>query len=114
MNPEAQQTPGEELGRKALAEVLSKAHSYCECEKERIALTNDARITAIRAELALLQGEEKKLAERLHKALPPGDITERRRKAIYYWTVTVFLTVAGFFFSLLAFDPYRLGWKSYL
>ena len=115
MNPETQlQTPGEELGRKALAEVLSKAHSYCECEKERIALTNDAKITALRAELALLQGEEKKLAERLHKALPAGDLKERRRKAVYYWTVTVFLTVAGFFFSLLAFDPYRLGWKSYL
>ena len=28
--------------------------------------------------------------------------------------MTLFLTVAGFFFSLLAFDPYRLGWKSYL
>jgi hypothetical protein len=41
-------------------------------------------------------------------------LRERRRKAIYYWTVTVFLAVAAFFFSLLAFDPYRLGWKSYL
>ena len=28
--------------------------------------------------------------------------------------MTAFLAVAAFFFSLLAFDPYRLGWKSYL
>ena len=56
MNPETQiQTAGEELGRKALAEVLSKAHSYCECEKQRIALTNDAKIAALQAELNLLR-----------------------------------------------------------
>ena len=28
--------------------------------------------------------------------------------------MTAFLAVAAFFFSLLAFDPYRLGWKNYL
>jgi hypothetical protein len=115
MQPEAQvQTPGEELGGKALAEVLTKAHHYCEYETQRIALTNNSKITALRAELALLHDEDKKLQERLQRALPPGDLKERRRKAIYYWSVTAFLTVAAFFFSLLAFDPYRLGWKSYL
>jgi len=50
----------------------------------------------------------------LQRALPAGDLKDRRRKAIYYWSVTAFLAVAAFFFSLLAFDPYRLGWKSYL
>jgi hypothetical protein len=33
---------------------------------------------------------------------------------LYYWAVTSILTVAGFFFSLLAYDPFRFGWKSYL
>jgi hypothetical protein len=114
VNPETQvQTPGEELGGKALAEALSKAHNYCEYETQRIALTNNSKITALRAELTLLQGEDTKLQERLQRALPPGDLKERRQKAIYYWTVVVFLTVTAFFFSLLAFDPYRLGWKSY-
>ncbi len=108
------QTPGEEFGRTAVAEVLSKAHNYCDHETQRIALTNNSKITALRAELALLHEEDKKLQERLQRALPAGDLKERRRKAIYYWSVTAFLAVAAFFFSLLAFDPYRLGWKSYL
>ena len=115
MNQETQvQTVGEELGRKAVAEVLSKAHNYCDHETQRIALANNSKIAALRAQLALLHEEDKKLQERLQRALPPGDLKERRRKAIYYWSVTAFLTVAAFFFSLLAFDPYRLGWKSYL
>ena len=108
------QTPGEEFGRTAVAEVLTKAHNYCDHETQRIALTNDSKITALRAELALLHHEDKRLQERLQRALPPGDQKERQRKAIYYWSVTAFLAVAAFFFSLLAFDPYRLGWKSYL
>jgi len=115
VNHETQvQTPGEELGRTAVEEVLSKAHNYCDHETQRIALTNNSKITALRAELALLHEEDKRLQERLQRALPAGDLKERRQKAIYYWSVTAFLAVAAFFFSLLAFDPYRLGWKSYL
>ena len=85
--------------------MLSKAHNYCDYETQRSAVTNNSKIAALRAELALLADEEKKLQERLQRALPAGDLKERRRKAIYYWTVTQFLTVAAFFFSLLAFDP---------
>jgi len=94
--------------------VLFKAHNYCDHETQRITLANNSKITALRAELALLNKEDKKLQERLQHALPAGDLRERRQKAIYYWSVTAFLAVAAFFFSLLAFDPYRLGWKSYL
>ena len=115
MNPETQpQTSGGELGRKALADMLSKARTFCAHECERIRLTSDARIAALRAEIALLRDEEADQQQRLHRALPAGDLCQRRRKAFYYWTVTAFLTVAGFFFSLLAFDPFRLGWKRYL
>jgi len=115
VNQETQvQTAGEEFGGKAVAEVLSKAHNYCDHETQRIALANNSKIAALRAQLALLNEEDKKLQERLQCALPAGDLKERRRKAIYYWSVTAFLAVAAFFFSLLAFDPYRLGWKSYL
>lgn len=94
--------------------MLFKAHNYCDHETQRITLANNSKITALRAELALLNKEDKKLQERLQHALPAGDLRERRQKAIYYWSVTAFLAVAAFFFSLLAFDPYRLGWKSYL
>ena len=37
------QTPGEEFGRTAVAEVLSKAHNYCDHETQRIALANNSR-----------------------------------------------------------------------
>ena len=71
MNQDTQvQTVGEELGRMALEEVLSKAHTYCECEKQRIALSNDAKITGLRAELALLREEQQKLEQRLRELSP--------------------------------------------
>jgi hypothetical protein len=47
-------------------------------------------------------------------ALPPYDLRSRRRKAAYYWDVMIILTIAAFVFSLLAFDPFRIGWKGYL
>src|SRR2546425_4176654 len=97
-----------------MQEVMAKAEAYCSYEAQRIALETQSRVAALRAELARLQDEEHRIQERLHHALPAGDAKERRRKAIYYWLVTFALTVAGFFFSLLAFAPYRLGWKSYL
>jgi hypothetical protein len=61
-----------------------------------------------------LQDEERTLEERLKNAQPPCDFRNRRRKAAYYWTVAALLALAAFVFSLLAFDPYRLGWKSSL
>src|SRR6266852_8199680 len=115
MHQEAQvHTPGEEFGRKALEEALAKAAAYCGHETQRIALEAESRVAALRADLARLQDQEHRLQARLERALPAGDAKDRRRKALYYWIVTIALTVAGFFFSLLAFAPYRLGWKSYL
>jgi len=115
MHQEAQvQTPGEEFGRKAIEEALAKAAAYCGHETERIALEAESRVAALGAELARLRDEEHGLQARLERALPAGAAKDRRRKALYYWIVTLALTVAGFFFSLLAFAPYRLGWKSYL
>jgi hypothetical protein len=115
MYPETQvQTPGEEFGRKAVEEALAKAAAYCGHETQRIALESESRVAALGAELARLRDDEHILQARLQRALPTGDAKDRRRKALYYWIVTIALTVAGFFFSLLAFAPYRLGWKSYL
>jgi hypothetical protein len=30
------------------------------------------------------------------------------------WTITAILTIAGFYFALFSFEPFRLGSKSYL
>ena len=50
----------------------------------------------------------------MRHAPPPGDLRSRRRKSAYYWGVTIILTIAAFVFSLLSFDPFRVGWKGYL
>jgi hypothetical protein len=43
-----------------------------------------------------------------------GTVATRRRKAIFRYAIAVLLTIAAFIFSVLAFDPYQLGWKAWL
>jgi hypothetical protein len=105
---------GQELGYAGVGSVIAKAGEYCAYEERRIALTNEPQILALQAEIALCEEEARHLEERLRQAPPPGDLRTRRRKGRYYWAVTITLAVAAFVFSLVAFDPYRLGWKSYL
>jgi hypothetical protein len=105
---------GEQLGIEGVGSVVSKVEAYCACEEQRIELTNQPRIGALRQEGSLLLEEERALTERLRHAPPPGDLRSRGRKAAYYWGITIVLTIAAFVFSLLAFDPFRVGWKSYL
>ncbi|MGO9642360.1 MAG: hypothetical protein ACLP1Y_13775 [Candidatus Acidiferrales bacterium] len=111
---ENSQEIGRQLGSEGVEHAVGNGERFAEYERQRIELTNRAPIIALRANIALLRERELELKDRLHHAPPPGDLRARRRKAIYYWAVSAALTLAGFFFSLLAFDPYRLGWKSYL
>jgi hypothetical protein len=105
---------GQTLGFEGVGSVVSKVEEYCAHEERRITLKKEPRILSLRAEIAILQDEECVLEERIKNAQPPSDFRNRRRKAAYYWTVAALLALAAFVFSLLAFDPYRLGWKSYL
>lgn len=111
LNPE---NIGQTLGVESVGSAVQKVEEYCAYEERRITLVNEPKILSLRAQIAVLQDEERTLEERLKSAQPPGDIKNRRRKAAYYWTITILLAVAAFVFSLLAFDPFRLGWKSYL
>jgi hypothetical protein len=104
---------GQEVGYEAVNHVVQGAEEYCACEKMRIETVNQPEILALRAELALLSEKERDLKERIRHAPPPGDF-HRRRQSLYCWAVVIFLAVAGFFFTLMALDPYRLGWKGYL
>jgi hypothetical protein len=108
------ETIGEQLGLQSVGSVVSKVESYCAYEEQRIELTNQPRILALRQEGALLLEEEQDLVDRLRHAPPPGDLRSRQRKSAYYWSVTITLTVAAFVFSVLSFDPFRIGWKGYL
>jgi hypothetical protein len=115
MNPELNADDiGRELGLEGVGSVVTKVEAYCAHEERRLALTNQPKILALQAEIAILRDEARDLEERVRHAPPPGDPQTRRRRAAYYWAVTGILALAAFVFSLLAFDPYRLGWKSYL
>jgi cell division protein FtsB len=105
---------GEQLGVESVETAVGKVEKYCQYEEQRIALTNQPKILALKYEGSLLQDEERDLIERLRQAPPPGDLRSRKLRASYYWGVTAVLTLAGFAFSLVAFDPYRFGWKTYL
>jgi hypothetical protein len=105
---------GRQLGFEGVENAVDHAERFAEYERQRIELTNRAPIIALQANIALLGERDLELKERLRHTPPSGDLRARRRKALYYWAGTAALTVAGFFFSLLAFDPYRLGWKSIL
>ncbi len=102
---------GRQLGSEGVEHAVGNGERFAEYERQRIELTNRAPIIALRANLALLRERELELKEKLRRAPPLGDFCTRRHQALYYWAVTAVLTVAGFFFSLLTFDPYRLGWK---
>jgi hypothetical protein len=103
---------GRQLGFEGVEHAVTNGERFSDYERQRIELTNRAPIIALKASIALLSQRELALQDKLRKAPPSGDLRARQRKAIYYWAVTGILTVAGFFFSLLAVDPYRLGWKS--
>jgi hypothetical protein len=105
---------GEELGCAGVERLVDQVEDVCAHERQRIALTNESKIMGLRMELAMWVDEEERIGERLRLAPPPGDRRSRRRDAWFAGGVALVLTVAGFFFSLLAFDPFRLGWKSYL
>ncbi len=114
MNPELDPNDiGRQLGSDGVNSVVAKTEQYCAYAEKRIALKNHPGILGLKAEISRLSDEEHQLAARLSHA-PPGDLRHNRVKAIYYWTITAILTGGGFFFALLSFEPFRLGWKSYV
>lgn len=105
---------GTQLGAHGVDNLVTHAERICTYEQQRIELNNDAILRGLEGEYCLLLQEEQRLEERLQKAPPAGDVRRLRYRAIYYWSVTVILIVSGFFATQLSFDPFRLGWKSWL
>jgi len=105
---------GSQVGSEAVEHIARHAEDYCECERQRIELTNQARINALHVEGARLTRYERQLEERLRLAPLPGGVRSQKRKALYQWIIGAILGVAAFFFSLIAFAPYQLGWPAYL
>src|SRR6266567_1905674 len=103
----------DQLGIEGLTGVVKKAEECCAYECQRIALVNESRINSLRAEYSLMLEEERELINWLRNA-PPPILRNRQRPAVYTWGVVIALTLAGFIFSLIAFDPFRFGWKSFI
>ena len=102
------------IGTEAAMHADRHSESYCKSERQRIETVNRPAILALRARVGQLQAQERDLEERIYQAPPPGDFRTRRRKAIFRYLIVALLTVAAFIFSVIAFDPYQLGWKAWL
>lgn len=109
-----EQHTGGEFGMDAANHVDRHSASYCASERQRIETVNRPAILALRARVGQLQDQARDLENRIYQAPPPGTVQARRRKAIFRYAIAALLTVAAFIFSVLAFDPYRLGWKAWL
>ncbi|MGA2592665.1 MAG: hypothetical protein ABSH32_22365 [Bryobacteraceae bacterium] len=105
---------GRHLGMEGVEHVAGSAEAYCDCERERISLVNEPRIRELHAHGCHLAEREIMLKERLRHAAPPGFVRQRRHAAAYYWGIGIALALAAFFFSIIGFAPYRLGWTGYL
>jgi hypothetical protein len=102
------------IGTEAAMHVDRHSASYCASERQRIETVNRPAILALRARVAHLQEQERDIEDRISHAPPSGDVRMRRRKSIFRYAIAALLTVAAFIFSVLAFDPYQLGWKAWL
>ncbi len=104
----------QQLGMEGVDNLVANAERVCTYQQQYIELTNQPMIVGLQGEYNLLVAEQRRIEERLHTAPPSGDLRRLRRRAIYSWSVTVFLTVAGFALSLMTLAPFRLGWVSWL
>jgi hypothetical protein len=105
---------GMEFATDAVNQFVEHAEMCCDWERRRIELTNEAPIKALEIELAIRAESVNEIERRRRAAERPGDRRSRRRMARYYWSIAFGLTVASFFFLLIAFEPFRLGWKAIL
>jgi hypothetical protein len=108
------ETAAQQLGAGGVDNLVTNAERICTYEQQRIEHTNAGLILGLQGEYNLLVAEEHRIEERLQMAPPPGDLRRLHRRAIFAWSITAILTVAGFAFTLLSFASFRLGWKSWL
>jgi hypothetical protein len=115
MNPGVDmESVAEQVGSQGVEKLVTDAERICGHEQRRIALMNEPAIVRLQGEGAILLAEERRVADRLALAPPPGDLRCRRWKQVYYWALVLLLPVTGFFSTLLSFAPFRLGWMSWL
>jgi len=105
---------GEQLGIEGFDQLVERAEAVCICERQRIELANQPLIVARKAEYQAELEKHAELEKRLYQAKPPHEHRARLRRIILSWAVASVLFVAGFILSVLTFEPFRFGLKSYL
>jgi len=117
MNDTNDMTPnydvGHEIGMAAATHGEHHADQVCTHERQRIELTNEPKIRTLKAKLFFLQKRERDLETRISKAVPAHEAHTRKRRVAFYWALAMLLCVAGFALALIAFDPFRWGWKAW-
>jgi hypothetical protein len=103
------QDTGSQLAASAVEHIAQNAEHYCDEECDRMALGNEPRIHELNAEGQHLQEHAAHLKERLHAIPHPASPEERKRRIRYYTAVGIMLAFAGLAFTIIAFDPFRLG-----
>lgn len=104
----------QEVGGQGVEKLVADAERICIHEQRRIALENEPFIVRLQAEGATLDVEERRVAERLALAPPPGGGRRLFWRRIYYRALVGLLAVTGYFSIEFSFAPFRLGWMSWL
>lgn len=114
VDEKSQHGVGGVIGTEAADHVDRHSAIYCASERQRIETVNRPAILASQARILQLREQERDIQQRLYHAPPPGVARLRKLRTLFRYAVAIFLTAAAFIFSVLAFDPYRLGWKSWV
>ncbi len=99
---------GSMLADEAVEHVSRSAERYCAHECDRITLANEPRINELKIESHGLMEVRSQLADRLRR-MPVPAAPRKAGSVRYYAAVSILLTLAAFAFTLIGFDPYRLG-----
>ena len=99
----------QQLGTDGVDKVVANAELVCGHEGRRIALSNQSEIVGLQMEYRHLDREEGRIDGLLRSAPPSGRSLRLRLEAVYYWTMTVGLVLAGTSLTVFTFAPFRLG-----
>jgi hypothetical protein len=112
MNDPMTEQLGLQLGSVAFQRETDFAQILCEHEKRRINAANEPEITFLRARLLVLNELRKELVAARRACCTVRSSANGGRG--WHLFVAIALTIAGFAFTMIALETFRLGWKGVL
>jgi hypothetical protein len=117
-NPEEKTMPDNQSGyafaTAGIEHIMTCAQGFCDNQEQYLKAANQPEITALRARGSWLHTKGRELREQLAQAMRAD--RDRRASGSRAWNLSIATTlaVAAFFFALMTFEPFHLGWKPYL